>query len=34
MTAAECISVGADILVAGTSVFAGREFRKNIEALR
>ena len=34
MTAAECISVGADILVAGTSVFAGREFHKNIEALR
>ena len=34
MTAAECISVGADILVAGTSVFAGRNFRKNIEALR
>lgn len=34
MTAAECISVGADILVAGTSVFAGHNFRKNIEALR
>lgn len=34
MTASECISVGADILVAGTSVFAGREFNKNIEALR
>ena len=34
MTAAECISVGADILVAGTSVFAGRIFRKHIEALR
>ena len=34
MTAAECISVDADILVAGTSVFAGRNFRKNIEALR
>lgn len=34
MTAAECISVGANILVAGTSVFVGREFRKNIEALR
>lgn len=34
MTASECISVGADILVAGTSVFTGREFYKNIEALR
>lgn len=34
MTAAECISVGADILVAGTSVLAGGEYKKNIEALR
>lgn len=34
LTSAECISVGADILVAGTSVFVGREFRKNIDALR
>lgn len=34
MTAAECIAAGADILVAGTSVFAGADYRKNIEALR
>lgn len=34
MTAAECISAGADLLVAGTSVFKGGEYQKNIEALR
>ncbi len=34
MTAAECIAAGADILVAGTSVFAGEDYRKNIDALR
>ena len=34
MTAAECIAAGADILVAGTSVFSGGDYRKNIEALR
>lgn len=34
LTASECISVGTDILVAGTSVFAGNDYRKNIEALR
>lgn len=34
MTAAECISAGADILVAGTAVFAGGDYKKNIEALR
>lgn len=34
MTAAECISAGADILVAGTSVFANGDYAKNIEALR
>lgn len=34
MTASECISMGADILVAGTSVFAGGDYKKNIEALR
>ncbi len=34
MTAAKCISAGADVLVAGTSVFKGGEYKKNIEALR
>lgn len=34
MTAAECIAAGADILVAGTAVFAGGEYKKNIQALR
>lgn len=34
MTAAECAAAGADILVAGTSVFSGGDYRKNIEALR
>lgn len=34
MTAAECIAAGADILVAGTSVFSGGDYRKNIESLR
>lgn len=34
MTASECIAAGADILVAGTSVFAGGDYRKNINALR
>lgn len=34
LTGARCISAGADILVAGTSVFAGGEYAKNIEALR
>ncbi len=34
MTAAECTAAGADILVAGTAVFAGRDYQKNIEALR
>lgn len=34
MTAAECIAAGADILVAGTSVFANGDYAKNIEALR
>ena len=34
MTAAECISAGADILVAGTSVFANGDYAKNIETLR
>lgn len=34
MTSSECIAAGADILVAGTSVFAGGEYQKNISALR
>ena len=34
LTAAECIAAGADILVAGTSVFDSRDYRKNIDALR
>lgn len=34
MTAGLCISAGADILVAGTSVFVGGEYKRNIDALR
>ena len=34
LTAARCISAGADILVAGAAVFAGGEYAGNIEALR
>ncbi len=34
MTAAECVAAGADILVAGTAVFAGGEYQKNINSLR
>lgn len=34
LTSSECIATGADILVAGTSVFAGGDYKKNIEALR
>ena len=34
LTAAECAAAGADILVAGTSVFANGDYAKNIEALR
>ncbi len=34
LTAAECIAAGADILVAGTAVFAGGDYKKNIESLR
>ena len=34
LTAARCISAGADILVAGTSVFAGGDYAENIKALR
>lgn len=34
LTAAECIAAGADILVAGTAVFVGGDYRKNIDALR
>ncbi len=34
MTAAEAAAAGADMLVAGTAVFAGGELAKNIKALR
>lgn len=34
LTAAECMAAGADILVTGTAVFAGEDYRKNIDALR
>ncbi len=34
LTAAECMAAGTDILVAGTAVFAGGDYRKNIDALR
>ncbi len=34
LTAAECVAAGADILVAGTTVFDGADYRKNIESLR
>jgi len=34
LTGAECVAAGADILVAGTAVFKGGEYKKNIEALR
>ena len=34
MTSAEAIAAGADMLVAGTAVFAGSDYAKNINALR
>ncbi len=34
MTGAEAVSAGADILVAGTAVFAGGDYARNISALR
>lgn len=34
LTAAECTAVGADILVAGTAIFTGGDYKKNIAALR
>lgn len=34
MTAAKCISAGVDILVAGSSVFYGGEYKRNMDALR
>lgn len=34
MTAAECVAVGADVLVAGTAVFANGDYKDNIKALR
>ncbi|MBQ2810909.1 MAG: ribulose-phosphate 3-epimerase [Alphaproteobacteria bacterium] len=34
LTAAECKAAGADVLVAGSAVFANGDYKKNIEALR
>lgn len=34
MTAQECVAAGADILVAGTSVFVTSEYKQNIDDLR
>ena len=34
LTAAQCVSRGADILVAGSAVFAGGDYTKNIASLR
>ncbi|MBQ8870313.1 MAG: ribulose-phosphate 3-epimerase [Alphaproteobacteria bacterium] len=34
LRASECISAGADVLVAGSAVFANGNYEKNIEALR
>ena len=34
MTGAEAVAAGAEILVAGTAVFAGGDYRRNIDALR
>ena len=33
-TGAECVAAGADILVAGTAVFADKEYEKNIKNLK
>ena len=34
LTGGRCVAAGADILVAGTAVFKGGEYQKNIESLR
>ena len=34
MTAGECVAAGAGVLVAGTAVFKGGDYQKNIEALK
>ena len=34
LTASECIAAGADVLVAGSAVFANHDYAKNIESLR
>ena len=34
LNAKDCVSAGADILVAGTAVFKGGNYQKNIESLR
>ena len=34
LTGAEAVAAGADILVAGTSIFSGGDYARNIAALR
>ncbi len=34
LTGGECVAAGANILVAGTAVFKGGDYKRNIEALR
>lgn len=34
LSGGQCVSAGADVLVAGTAVFKGGEYKKNIESLR
>ncbi len=34
LTASRCISAGADILVAGTAIFSGGDYARNIDSLR
>lgn len=33
-TAGECVAAGADVLVAGTAVFSGKNYKENIKMLR
>lgn len=34
LTAAECVAAGADVLVAGSAILNGGDYKKNIQALR
>lgn len=34
LTAGKCVSAGADVLVAGTAIFANGDYKSNIDALR